>query len=148
MSSTPGLVTQLSVVAVLTSLVGCRTPYSSARLGSDGADAGAFVVQRGNKLWCQGKEYRALGVNTINLHLSYARKWFHDDIYTRDGEDPREMMLKGLDDARDNGFRFVRFFANPGYPKTMDRFYFKEALAKPPSAWFYTAPSMDQLYVQ
>jgi len=30
----------------------------------------------------------------------------------------------------------------------MDRFYFKEALAKPPSAWFYTAPSMDQLYVQ
>jgi len=36
------------------------------------------------------------------------------------------MMLKGLDDARDSGFKFVRFFASPGYPKTMDLFYLKD----------------------
>ncbi|MBT3296698.1 MAG: cellulase family glycosylhydrolase [Verrucomicrobia bacterium] len=67
-----------------------------------------------------------MGVNTINLHLSYARKWFHDGIYRRDGEDPREMMLNGLDDAQKHGFRYVRFFAGPGYPKTMDLFYLKD----------------------
>lgn len=102
---------------------------TSVLLSMSNAVADEFVTQKGNKLFCNGKEYRAIGVNTINLHLSYARKWFHDGIYTRDGEDPREMMLKGLDDARDSGFTFVRFFAHPGYPKTMDRFYLKDKKA-------------------
>ena len=93
---------------------------------ASGANIGEFVTQKGDKLWYRGKEYRAIGVNAINLHLSYARMWLHDGIYTRAGEDPREMMLKGLDDARDSGFKFVRFFAHPGYPVTIDRFYFKD----------------------
>jgi len=99
---------------------------SSTILAMSSAAASEFVTQKGHKLWYKNKEYRALGVNTINLHLSYARKWFHDNIYIGVGEDPREMMLKGLDDARDSGFKFVRFFAHPGYPKTMDQFYFKD----------------------
>jgi len=118
MRSIPRLLVLLILPSALVQVIGCRTLSRP--------DADAFVTQKGNKLWYQGREYRAIGVNTINLHLSYARKWFHDDIYTRDGEDPREMMLKGLDDARDNGFKFVRFFAHPGYPKTMDLFYFKD----------------------
>jgi len=116
----------LSLAAILAAMVGCRTRDDGTRGELAGADAGEFVTRRGNKLWYKGREYRALGVNTINLHLSYARKWFHDDIYTSEGEDPREMMLNGLDDARDSGFKFVRFFAHPGYPRTMDRFYLKD----------------------
>lgn len=65
MSSTPRLVTQLTVVAVLTATVGCRTPRHGIRLGADGPAGEEFVTQKGNRLWCQGKEYRALGVNTI-----------------------------------------------------------------------------------
>ncbi len=88
-----------------------------------------FVTQKGDKLWHKGKEYRAIGVNTINIHLSYARKWFHDNIYTSDGEDPKGMMINALDDTQKSGFKFIRFFAHPGYPKTMDKFYLKDKKA-------------------
>jgi len=82
-----------------------------------------FVAKDGNRLMRNGREYRAIGVNMPNLHQSYFGTWLHNkDKYGSD-ENAKQAMIAGVEDASRSGFKFIRFFADPGYPKDIDLLY-------------------------
>ncbi len=85
-----------------------------------------FVYKKNEKLFLNGKEYRAIGVNMPNLHQSYLGTWHHNiQIYgTHDAA--RQAMITGVEDAAKSGFKFIRFFASPGYPYDMTLLYMKD----------------------
>jgi hypothetical protein len=85
-----------------------------------------------------GRAYRAIGVNMPNLHQSYFGTWLHNkDKYGSD-ENAKQAMIAGVEDASKSGFRFIRFFADPGYPKDIDLIY-----AKDPEAYW---KRMDEVF--
>lgn len=95
------------------------------------AGASGFVQRDGNKLTLGGREYRAIGVNIPHLLKAYVGSFAHNvQLYGGD-EQAKEAMLLALDDAAASGFKFVRFFADPGYPKDIDKYY----LSNPEAYW-------------
>lgn len=89
------------------------------------ADTG-FVEARGSKLYLDGKEYRAVGVNVPNLHQAYFGTWLHVLEKYGSGKAARQAMIDAIDDAAASGMAFIRFFASPGYPRDTDLLYMKD----------------------
>ena len=89
----------------------------------------AFVTRKGPALRLGGKPYRAIGVNIPHLHQAYFGTWFHiEQIYGTPAQAKRA-MLAALDDAQKSRIAFVRFFANPGYPRDTDMLYGRDRAA-------------------
>ena len=102
-----------------------------------GIDHG-FVTRQGAKLFLNGKEYRAIGVNIPNLPQSYFGTWHHNkQIYGSD-EKARQAMVDAIEDAQKSGVAFIRFFADPGYPIDAEKLYTKDP------AQYWTL--MDELF--
>ncbi len=85
-----------------------------------------FVTRKGAKLFLNGREYRAIGVNMPNLHQSYFGTWFHDLQIYGSHEKARQAMVAAVEDAGRSGLAFIRFFASPGYPRDIDLIYAKD----------------------
>lgn len=85
-----------------------------------------FVVRKGSKLFLEGKEYRAIGVNIPNLHQSYFGTWHHNAQIYGTNEKAKAAMGAAVEDASASGFKFIRFFADPGYPSDSDLIYMKD----------------------
>ncbi len=79
-----------------------------------------------DRLLLNGREYRAIGVNMPNLHQSYFGTWLHNEHKYGSDEKARAAMIAGVEDAAKSGFKFIRFFADPGYPKDIDLLYAKD----------------------
>jgi hypothetical protein len=110
---------------------------SSPASPEPGIDHG-FVTRQGNKLFLNGKEFRAIGVNIPHLHAAYFGTWHHDaQIYGSD-EKARQAIIDAIVDAEKSGAAFIRFFADPGYPVDTDKLYIKD----PAGYW----QLMDELF--
>lgn len=90
------------------------------------ASPAGFLSKQGAKLYLNGREYRAMGVNMPNLHQSYMGTWFHNREKYGTHENARQAMIDGVLDAAKNGVAFMRFFAGPGYPKDISLLYAKD----------------------
>jgi len=97
-----------------------------------------FVTAKGSKLYLNGEEYRAIGVNVPNLHQSYAGIWRHDLEIYGSREKARQAMIDAVGDAGEHGIAFIRFFASPGYPVDIDRGYMRDR------AWYWA--EMDEVF--
>jgi len=102
-----------------------------------GSDCG-FVTRRGAKLFLNGKEYRAIGVNIPHLHQAYFGTWFHNGQIYGTPEKARQAMVDAITDAEKSGIAFIRFFASPGYPIDTEKLYGKD----PARYW----RNMDELF--
>ena len=85
-----------------------------------------FVYRQNEKLFLNGQEYRAIGVNMPNLSQSYMGTWHHDLEIYGSREAARKAMIHGVKEAAKAGFKFIRFFANPGYAYDMTLLYMKD----------------------
>ncbi|MCC6443535.1 MAG: cellulase family glycosylhydrolase [Armatimonadetes bacterium] len=90
---------------------------------AEAAPSGKFVTSKGAKLFLDGREYRAVGVNIPHLHQAYAGTWFHIPEIYGTSEKAKAAVIEALDDAQKSGVAFIRFFANPGYPRDTDLLY-------------------------
>ena len=106
-------------------LFGAKQNIKTDALTSATKASHSFVTCNGNKLMLNGREYRAIGVNMPNLHLAYFGTWHHNIEKYDTHKKARKAMIAGVKDASASGFKFIRFFANPGYPKGIDLLYAK-----------------------
>ena len=102
------------------------------------AMADGFVKAEGPKLMLDGHEYRAIGVNIPNLHQAYLGTWFHVAQIYGTPENAKAEMVAAIEDMERSGLKFVRFFADPGYPKDRAMLYDKD----PAKYW----QGMDELF--
>lgn len=107
----------------------CSLPNLFADAEKAPAEAGidhGFVTRRQDKLFLNGKEFRAIGVNIPNLHEAYFGTWFHDaQIYGSD-EKARQASIDAILDAEKSGVAFIRFFADTGYAIDTEKLYMKD----------------------
>lgn len=85
-----------------------------------------FLERRDTKLYLNGQEYRAIGVNMPNLSQSYMSTWHHNKQIYKSHENARNAIIHGVEEAAKAGFKFIRFFANPGYAYDMTLLYMKD----------------------
>ncbi len=85
-----------------------------------------FLVKKRDKLYMNGKEYRAIGVNMPNLSQSYMGTWHHNKQIYKTNEKAKRAMVNGVKAAANSGFKFIRFFASPGYAYDIDLLYMKD----------------------
>ncbi|MBN2640055.1 MAG: cellulase family glycosylhydrolase [Victivallales bacterium] len=90
------------------------------------AEHSPFLVKKGNKLYLNGQEYRAIGVNMPNLSQSYLGTWHHNKQIYKNNENARNAIIAGVEAAAKAEFKFIRFFASPGYAYDMDLLYMKD----------------------
>lgn len=97
----------------------CLLLLGTTAYGGDG-----FVRREGAKLVLNGHEYRAVGMNTPELFVSYAGIFFHlPEVYgTR--EAARQTMITAIEEAEKHQIAFLRFYASGYWPKDM-RLYFE-----------------------
>lgn len=93
-----------------------------AMIGAPVMSAG-FVAVQGSRLMLGDREYRAIGANMPNLSGAFLGTWFHTAEKYGNAAGAREAMLAGLHDASESGLRFIRFFADPGYPRDRAMLY-------------------------
>jgi len=118
--------TLLSTVALVVALIVLSSSTCSGQAAPEQGLTGGFVTREGAKLFLDGKEYRAFGVNVPNLHQSYAGFWHHDLEIYGSLEKARQAMIDAVKDAGRHDIAFIRFFASPGYPVDMDKLYFTD----------------------
>jgi mannan endo-1,4-beta-mannosidase len=85
-----------------------------------------FVTRKGSRLFLGDREYRAIGVNLPHLHQAYFGTWFHIKQIYKTPEAAKQAMVDAILDAERSGLAFIRFFANPGYPRDIDLLYAKD----------------------
>ncbi len=85
--------------------------------------AKSLLKARGSDLLCNGKPYRAIGVNIPHLHQAWNGTWHHIGEIYGTAQQARQAMMSALADASEHRIAFVRFFAHPGYPKGIDQLY-------------------------
>lgn len=90
------------------------------------AAAPGFVTRDGQRLRLDGREYRAIGVNIPCLHQCWFGTWFHTTQIYKSAENAKQAMKDAILDAEQSSIVFVRFFANPGYPRDIDLLYAKD----------------------
>lgn len=100
--------------------------------------AEGFVTVRGAQLVLDGREYRAVGVNVPHLHQAYLGTWFHIREIYGTPEQARQAIVTAIEDAGRSGLRFIRFFADPGYPRDRAMLYDRD----PERYW----QGMDELF--
>jgi len=87
------------------------------------ASAEGFVTADGPRLMLDGREYRAIGVNVPHLHQAYLGTWLHIPEKYGTPEKAREAVVAAIGDAERSGIAFIRFFADPGYPRDRAMLY-------------------------
>ena len=97
-----------------------------------------FLTTEGMRLFRNGKEYRAIGVNVPHLSQGYLGTWFHWKRIYGSREKMRQAIVAAVIDAERSDAAFIRFFASPGYPKGAAELY----LADPDEYWRL----MDELF--
>ncbi len=102
-----------------------------AAMGALTASAEGFVTADGPRLLLNGAEYRAIGVNVPHLHQAYMGTWLHNEEMYGSNEAARAAMVEAIRDAGESNVAFIRFFANPGYPRDMDLLFIPD----PESYW-------------
>ncbi len=93
------------------------------------ACADGFVKAQGSKLYLDGKEYRAVGVNVPHLSTAYMGTFHHIDGLYGTNEAAKKAIEDAITDADKNGIAFFRFFADTGYPVDTDKLYTKDKAA-------------------
>ncbi|NPV45712.1 MAG: cellulase family glycosylhydrolase [Armatimonadetes bacterium] len=96
---------------------GWVAPAMALLLTGGMAMAEGFVTAEGARLMLDGREYRAVGVNVPHLHQAYLGTWFHIAEIYGTPEKARQAIVAAIEDAGRSGLRFIRFFADPGYPR-------------------------------
>ncbi|MCC7492887.1 MAG: cellulase family glycosylhydrolase [Fimbriimonadaceae bacterium] len=91
--------------------------------------APGFVTVHGAGLELDGREYRAIGVNVPHLHQIYNGTWFHIGEIYKTTEAARQAAIDAIVDCRRSGVAFIRYFANPGYPKDIAALYDRDRAA-------------------
>ena len=119
----------MPVVAIL--VAGCRqiAPAPSKPPPEDRFHSGelrGFVGRVGPRLFLNGREYRAVGVNVPHLSQTFLGTWHHLRQFYPSPEAAREAMIEAVRDAARHGVAFIRFFATPGYPKGTAALYLKD----------------------
>jgi hypothetical protein len=110
----------------------------SAALPALSAAPTGFVTRQGSKLFLDGKEYRAIGVNIPHLHQAFLGTWFHIGQMYGTPEKAKQEMIAAIEDAERSNLKFIRFFADPGYPRDRAMLYDKD-----PAAYWR---GMDELF--
>jgi hypothetical protein len=95
----------------------------SATLLSQGAPADGIVRASGVQLTCEGRPYRAIGVNVPHLSQAYMGTWHHWQSIYGSREAMRAAIEEAVADAARHQVAFIRFFASPGYPKGTAELY-------------------------
>jgi hypothetical protein len=90
------------------------------------AEPRGFAEIEGRRLLFDGREYRAVGVNMPNLSQGYLGTWFHWQEIHGTREAMREAIVAGVREAAECEIAFIRFFANPGYPKDTAELYLRD----------------------
>jgi hypothetical protein len=121
----------LGVVAFLLVAAGGRLQSACAMdpAGTPVPRAGiahGFVTRHGDKLFLNGKEFRAIGVNIPNLSQVYLGTWFHVRQIYGTPEQGRQAILDAVIDAEKSHAAFIRFFADPGYPVDTEKLYIRD----------------------
>lgn len=111
---------------------------SSTKRPASGKEIPGMITSKGSKLFLNGKEYRAIGVNIPALPQIHMGTWLHIKQIYGTPEKARQAMVDAVIDAEKSGFTFVRFFASPGYPRDIDMLY-----AKDPNAYWR---KMDEVF--
>lgn len=115
---------------------------AEAPAGSGGStvrmDELGFVKREGNRLSLNGRPYRAIGVNIPFMSQVYMGSWGSSVRLYGSHENARQAIIQAIEDAGRSGLAYIRFFADPGYPIDMDRFYYSD----PAKYW----KSMDELF--
>ena len=88
--------------------------------------APGFVQREGNRLFLNGRVYRAIGVNIPYLSQVYMGTWGPNVMIYGGHEKAKQAIIEAVEDAARNGFAYIRFFASPGYPIDMDRIYYSD----------------------
>ena len=122
--------TQTTLCVAICALLSCL-------LAADAAPDG-FVTRQGSKLLLNGKEYRAIGVNIPCLHQCFLGTWFHVGQIYGSPEKAKQAMVAAIEDCEKSNLKFVRFFADPGYPLDRSLLY-----DKAPAAYW---KGMDELF--
>jgi hypothetical protein len=102
------------------------------------AMAEGFVKAEGARLVLDGREYRAVGVNVPHLHQAYLGTWFHIPEIYGTPEQAKQAIVAAIEDTGRSGLRFIRFFADPGYPRDRSLLYDRD----PERYW----QGMDELF--
>jgi len=90
------------------------------------ACADGFVKAQGGKLFLNGKEYRAVGVNIPFMSTLYFGTFLKISQLYGTPEQAKKATIDAIVDADKSGVAFIRFFASPGYPRDIDLFYGKD----------------------
>jgi endo-1,4-beta-mannosidase len=113
------------------------TAFVVSMIGGAGMAQG-FVTAEGARLMLDGREYRAVGVNVPHLHQAYLGTWFHTQEKYGSAEGARAAVVAAIEDAEASGLEFIRFFADPGYPRDRAMLYDRD----PEAYW----REMDELF--
>jgi len=119
-------------------IAGCAGVRGQAPAAGQAAVNSPFLTRQGARLFLNGREYRAIGVNVPHLHQAYFGTWFHIKQIYGTPEKAREAIVAAIEDAETSGIAFIRFFAHPGYPRDVDMLYAKD----PQEYW----RRMDELF--
>jgi mannan endo-1,4-beta-mannosidase len=89
--------------------------------GASGADG--FVGRDGARLVLDGREYRAIGMNTPDLFASYAGIFFHLRECFGTEAAARHAMTTAVEEAGRHRIAFLRFYASGFWPKDMKLYF-------------------------
>src|SRR3989344_3803642 len=74
-----------------------------------------FIHAHGHKLCLNGREYRQIGFNKLDLFWQYL-----------EGGEQKQLAQKALRDLSEHGFKLIRVNASPFYPADFNRLFFDD----------------------
>lgn len=101
----------------------CLILLSATWLSQGGDAPHGTVTAAGTQLICNGRPYRAIGVNVPHLSQAYMGTWHHWKSIYGSREAMRAAIEEAVADAARHQVAFIRFFASPGYPKGTAELY-------------------------
>ena len=114
------------VALVATNSSALRAEGSNSQGSSQGSSQGAsrgFVGREGARLMLDGREYRAIGMNTPDLFASYAGIFYHLRQYFGTEDAARLAMTTAVEEAGRHRIAFLRFYASGFWPKDMKLYF-------------------------
>jgi hypothetical protein len=94
-----------------------------ATVCTTGQAGDGFVRRDGAKLTLDGREYRAIGMNSPDLFASYAGIFYHLRECFGTEETARRHMVTAVEEAEKHRIAFLRFYASGFWPKDMKLYF-------------------------
>ena len=94
-----------------------------ATVCTTGQAGDGFVRRDGAKLTLDGREYRAIGMNSPDLFASYAGIFYHLRECFGTEETARRHMVTAVEEAEKHQIAFLRFYASGFWPKDMKLYF-------------------------